>query len=222
MSQTDTVEREREHTVDRGVTNAELAKLDEETKTKLQIEEIHRRTVEPGLMRLSVSRVSASEENKKVVIDVEHPLEGELRFHMAKPTTWDPDNELVQFLDDYDTSISGIYELQTHDVYVRHDPTQMNDWRLVAPPSPTPRRYRLAGALRERVPSVTSAQSAFLTISYVGAATVTSTAWLLGELGSASGLALPALLVMILGLVMWTAVLFVAGGVYEHMEAGVR
>lgn len=141
--------------------SAVLAELDEETKTALQLDEIRERTVEPGLMRLPVSQVATSEDNANVTVTVEHPVEGEIDFHLSKPTTWGPENELVRFLDWYDTTVSGIYTLQTRSVYVRRisegGSLTSDSWELAEPPETVERRDRVVRSIEgafDRVPTL--------------------------------------------------------------------
>lgn len=129
-------------------TSEELAQLNEEMRARVQMQDIERSTVEPGKIMVPVKAVATSDDNERVALRVEHPIDGEVTFHLSKPRTWDPSNELVQFLTWYGLSINGIYELQTHDVCIEEDDS-VKGWRLSEPPGYTPpRRERL----RSRVP----------------------------------------------------------------------
>lgn len=126
-----------------------LAELDEERRACVQIDEIQRRTIEPGLMRLPVSQVSTAEDSNTVTIEVEHPVEGDVSFHLSKPTTWNPENELVQFLDNYGLRFSDVYDLQTRDVYVDCSAGNSRNWELAVPPEDRPStRERAVARLR--------------------------------------------------------------------------
>lgn len=115
-----------------------LAELDEERKATLQIDEVRMRTVEPGLMKLPVHRVSTTEDSNTVTVEVEHPIEGEMPFHLSKPSTWDPENELVEFLDYYNMAFDDLYTLQTRCVYVDCTDGVTRDWFLTCPPGEEP------------------------------------------------------------------------------------
>lgn len=129
-----------------------LAELDEERKATLQIDEVRMRTVEPGLMKLPVNRVSTTEDSNTVTIEVEHPIEGEQSFHLSKPSTWDPENELVEFLDYYNLTFSDVYALQTRHVYVDCSADVTRDWFLTRPPDEAPsRRERWAAGIKSAV-----------------------------------------------------------------------
>lgn len=137
------------------------AEPDEEMKTILQIEEIQKRTIRPGLMRLPVRRVVSSSDASTVRIDVDHPTEDEIRFSLTKPTTWDPNNELVEFLDWYGLTMSGIYQLQTHAVYVEKD----GGWKLAKPPGEQSRIERLRD--RVEVPDLDLNEGIALTVGVI-------------------------------------------------------
>lgn len=131
------------------VSSQELAELDEETKACIQMQDIERATVGPGKIMVPVKAVATSEDSKRIAITVDHYIDGEVVFHLRKPKTWTNENELVRFLEWYDLSIAGIYQLQTHNVCIEATGTTKG-WRLAEPPSYTPpRRERLRARLPE-------------------------------------------------------------------------
>lgn len=131
MSKTDQITTE-------NATGEELAQLDEEMRARVQMQDIERSTVEPGKIMVPVKAVATSEDNERVAITVEHPIDDEVMFRLEKPRTWDPENELVAFLQWYDLSINGIYQLQTHDICIERYEGRVKGWELCEPPSYTP------------------------------------------------------------------------------------
>lgn len=131
-------------------TTQELAQLNEEMRARVQMQDIERSTVAPGKIMVPVKAVATSDENDQISIRVEHPIDGEVSFYLDKPRTWNPENELVEFLTWYDLTINGIYQLQTHDVCIERDDS-VKGWHLCKPPSYTPPRGERA---RERLPDI--------------------------------------------------------------------
>lgn len=120
----------------------DLATLDEDQRNLVQMQQVAEATVEPGLFRLPVKRAATAEENRAWSIDVEHPVEGEIRFRIDKPTTegWVDDQELVQLLRWYQIHDRDPYKLQTRFVYVEHKGDESDTphgWELVQPPDYT-------------------------------------------------------------------------------------
>lgn len=134
-----TPEREIEHKLDSDTKNL-LATLDEQKENVLQMSELRRRTVEPGVMKLNVSQVTTTEDSPSWAIDIEHPVEGEFRIHKSKPTKgWTNENELVQALEWYDAK--NPYYLQLTDLYMKHvgdDGEYQHGWELTSPPDYSP------------------------------------------------------------------------------------
>lgn len=157
------------------------ATLDEKQENVVQMQKINRLTVEPGVMKLPVSRVTTSDNSPQWVIDLEHPIEGDLRFHRDKPVQgYDPEEGIVQMLRWYGIYDDNPYKLQTEFIFVenvgRENSETMHDWELLSPdyfrdePDPT-RREKVKGkyasfkqGIRNRRPTQHGVNVALLTI----------------------------------------------------------
>lgn len=113
------------------------ATLDEQQRNVVQMQKLQQMTVEPGVMRLPVTSVSTHEDSPKWVIDVEHPVEGEIRFHRKKPVQgYDPNEGIIQLMEWYGIHDDNPYKLQTEYLYVRHageESETVHDWELLSP-----------------------------------------------------------------------------------------
>lgn len=128
-----------------------LATLDEQQKTAVQLDEIKRATIEPGLMRLPVKQVTSAENSEQLVIEVHHPAEENPRFYLPKPRMWEPSKyRLPKLLDWYGYKSTNYHVLQTGKLYLRHGDTRgrciegegKNDWVIVPPPEWSPPRLQ--------------------------------------------------------------------------------
>lgn len=130
------VERELEHTVEGEA--GELATLSEEQANLVQMQQIAEQTVEPGVMRLPVKTVTTAENSEQWAIELDHPVEGTLRFYRKKPRYgWHDDQELVELLRWYEIHDRDPYKLQIEQLYAEHDPDeadQHHGWCLAEPP----------------------------------------------------------------------------------------
>jgi len=132
----------------------------EEMKNRIQLQKMQEQTVESGVVRLSVKRVTMAENSESIAIDLDHPIAGELRVFKDKPKQgWTTDNELVALMKDwYGMSTTNPYALQQYMLYVVHDPDgseYAHDWRLADPrqydPSRMSRRRRYRESLTDRL-----------------------------------------------------------------------
>jgi len=129
-------------------------------KNRIQLQKMQEQTVESGVVRLSVKRVTMAENSESIAIDLDHPIAGELRVFKDKPKQgWTTDNELVELMQDwYGMSTTNPYALQQYMLYVVHDPDgseYAHDWRLADPrqydPARMSRRRRYREALADRL-----------------------------------------------------------------------
>lgn len=132
------------------------ARPDEEMKNLVQMQKLARMTVEPGLYRLPVSEVSTAENSEQWTVDVEHPVIGNIRFHLQKPIEegWHDEQELVKVLHWYGIFDEDPYKLQTEHMYVRHNPDSDNvhDWELEDPEILVDREPTRRERIREKLP----------------------------------------------------------------------
>lgn len=137
------VEREREHTIDGPTTSEDLlANLSEEQENIVQLQQIKDATVEPGLMRLPVSVVTKATNSENWAIEVDHPLEGTLRFYRNAPTDgWYPESgNIVEMLAWYDIN-GDPYQLQLMRIYMKKtgdQAEQPHGWEPAQPPGYEP------------------------------------------------------------------------------------
>lgn len=141
-AKTETIERTVDHEVDseRSYDDA-LATLSEREENRVQMQEIKRRTVEPGVMLLSVKRVVSAENSQKWAIDIDHPVRDDdnpIRVFVDKPTTgWTRDYEIVLLLEWYGIHDQDPHQLEFVNVYLKKDDERSDyahGWMLIEPP----------------------------------------------------------------------------------------
>lgn len=133
---TNTVDRDIEHRIENTDTDEysdELATLNEEQRNIVQMQEIARYTVAPGVVRLPVDEVSTAHNSDQWTVDVKHPFKGKQRFFFEKPVVWDGSYEIEDVLDWYDIDNQNPYHLQLKRVTVEYDKEE-DDWDFVEPP----------------------------------------------------------------------------------------
>ena len=140
QTETTDIERELEHSIDETVDETtELATLSERQSNRLQMQEIKRRTVKPGMMRLNVKRVVSSDSNTEWAIDLAHPAhDDDIRVFVEKPIEgWSRDYLLVRMLDWYGINNQDPHQLALENVYVEKNDEESDyahGWQLVKPP----------------------------------------------------------------------------------------
>lgn len=130
-------ERVLEHELDESTdVTADLpANLNEEQRALVEMQHVFEMTVEPGVMRLPVKSVSTHDKSHKWAITLEHPITGDITLHVDKPVTgWHEDCELATLLEWYNIHDQDVYKLQCEHIYVEHDESVRDDWKLKAPP----------------------------------------------------------------------------------------
>lgn len=139
-TKTDSVERSLEHELDSEMSHdTALATLSDRQENRLQMQEIKRRTIEPGLMQLSVKHVVSAENSENWAIDIEHPaMDDEIRVFAEKPLEgWTRDYKIVRVLDWYGIHDQDPHQLEFENVYMRKDEgasDYAHGWMLVEPP----------------------------------------------------------------------------------------
>lgn len=136
------LERSIEHDIDTELSDdSALATLSERAENRLQMDEIRRRTIAPGVMRLNVKRVVSAENSLKWAIDLDHPVRDDddtIRVFVEKPVEgWTRDYKLVRLLDWYGIDDVDPHSLEFYDVVVEKDEEASeyaHGWRLVEPP----------------------------------------------------------------------------------------
>lgn len=140
MSKSKSISRELNHAVDEQATSKNiLANLSEEDQNRVQLSKIKRWTVEPGVMKLPVSVVTKAKNSEKWAIEVEHPLEGTLRFYRDAPLHgWTKtEGGIVEMMEWYDIRTEDPYQLQLMKIYMEKtgdSAEQAHGWEPVAPP----------------------------------------------------------------------------------------
>ena len=120
-----------------------LAPLDKQREEQVKLRKLREATVdgEKNLLQLPCSDVSKPDSGNTWLIEVHHPTQGPLQFHVDDVETWHRDEELVQLLNWYDVD-QDPYHLQfNRELYVEKNPEEAygaKDWRLVEPPNYTP------------------------------------------------------------------------------------
>lgn len=145
------IERDVEHKTDEDYdNNVALTTLSERQEHRQQMQEIRRRTIAPGVMKLSVANVDTSKSNEKWAIDLEHPaLSDEIRLFLDKPTDgWSMQNETVRMLEWYGIESGDPHQLEFENLVVEKDEGKSDyahGWRFVEPPD-----YRTTARLKAR------------------------------------------------------------------------
>lgn len=111
-----------------------LAELHEEEEVKLQMDKIRTFTVDEGWLKLPVG-VTTAENSEQIVLEAEHPIEGELRFYIEKPKRgWSNDEKLPKMLKWYGyPNSTDPFALQSELIHIKHS-EKSGEWRLVKPP----------------------------------------------------------------------------------------
>jgi hypothetical protein len=137
-------EREIEHTVEEDSSRDDtITTLSEREEHRVQMQEIKRRTVKPGLMKLNVAEVSSSENSHNWAIDIEHPVKRDtMRIFLDKPMNgWTREYKLVRMMDWYDIGTEDPHQLEFVDLYMEKDGERSeyaHDWVAVQPPEYDP------------------------------------------------------------------------------------
>lgn len=113
--------------------------LSEEQENVLQLDKLRRYTVEPGVLKLPVTRVDSAENTEKFVVTLDHPVfpEKKCRVYLEKPTMgWERDQELVKVLRWYcGENCTDPYQLQLTSVRVKFTGTESRaSWEILKPP----------------------------------------------------------------------------------------
>lgn len=139
------VERTVDHTLDDEMADTDvLATLEERERNRMQMQEIARRTVRPGLLRLKVENVTSAENSEQWAIDVAHPTRRDpIRIFAEKPIEgWSDDYKIVKLLRWVgEESTRDPHKLEFHDLYMKKDPENSSfphDWMAVEPPDYEP------------------------------------------------------------------------------------
>lgn len=169
------IERELEHEIenDDGWRSEEaLATLSDREENRYQMQEIARRTVAKGLMKLSVKNVVSAENSEQWAIDIEHPAkDDDIRIFAEKPLEgWSTDYKIVRMLRwAGEESSRDPHKLEFNDLYMRKDSDKSDyahGWRVVAPPDYDP---PIKEQLAEHWASVKSVVKTDLRPSWTGA-----------------------------------------------------
>lgn len=128
-----------EHSVDEEASDTALAMPDEHMEISIELSKVKECTIRPGLMRLPVTKVTSAENSPKLVIELNHPIIGDIKKFKQKPTdTWREDNELVRILEWYGYTTRNYHQLQTERLYVEYDEDggakERDKWKIVKPP----------------------------------------------------------------------------------------
>lgn len=134
---------------------------DEEAEAMIEMTKLREMTVEPGVIRVPVEEVHTAHNSNQWVIEMDHPIEDDIRFFLPKPVHgWSDDYKLVRLLDWYgiadpDADVGGVnvYDLQVHDLYIEYDEYD-DEWTLMRPPDARPRRTRLYNRVLSTMPSL--------------------------------------------------------------------
>lgn len=135
----------------------DLATIDEEMETIVQMTKLAEQTVKPGVMRLPVDSVTTAKNSPQAVITVKHPVEGDIRMYYKKmddQKTWTDETELKRVLDWYGYTRREMHALDSDRLYVQYAPNSeeggASDWHIVPPPSKTKQKaQRIASAFYE-------------------------------------------------------------------------
>jgi len=128
-----------------------LATMSERQEHRFQMQEIKRRTVEPGVMKLSVANIQTAENSPQWAIDLEHPAQSdsdEIRIFAEKPMDgWSDDYKIVKLLEWYDISSQDPHQLEYCDLYVEKNESESDyshGWQVTEPPAYKPPGLRRA------------------------------------------------------------------------------
>lgn len=138
-----------------------LATLNEEQTVQVQLQSISQYTVEPGLLRLPVKKLTTAKNSEQMVFELDHPFidSKKFRFYMEKPAYWSEDYEFVEIMEAYGYGPGNIYHIQTDKMYTRYD-EKSEEWKIVKPPKrPKTRR----GKVKQRMVRGTGKLSTTLT-----------------------------------------------------------
>lgn len=139
-TETKTIDRSVDHVLDTELSADEaLATLSDREEHRLQMQEIKRRTVKPGVMKLNVNTVTSAENSEQWAIDIEHPArKDDIRVFVEKPIEgWSRDYTIVRVLEWYGITNQDPHQLEFEDVYVRKDEAASDyahGWVLTEPP----------------------------------------------------------------------------------------
>lgn len=137
---TDALEREIEHTTTEEADSENvLATFDERQQQHIQMQQLRDATVERGLLKIPVKRVTTAKNSEQWVVEPDHPVldEKELRQFYEKPVTgWTTEYDLVKLLEWYCNGSQNPYDLQLHHVYCQYDKSE-DEWTIVKPPTYT-------------------------------------------------------------------------------------
>jgi len=161
------------------VDNDELPAMpDEETKAMIQTTELREMTVEPGVMRVPVDEVTTAHNSEQWVVEMDHPVEDDIRFFLPKPTHgWSDDYMLVRLLRwydilDADDQLANVnpYHLQIYDLYIEYDDVD-DEWELIKPPQARSRLDSVRewlGRIRDRIGPIKRGPVVFYAILTLG------------------------------------------------------
>lgn len=160
---------ELDHEVDEDAADTtELANLQQREQNRYELQELARRTVEPGLLKLKVASVTLSDSGNMYAINIAHPMqEDTIPIYAEKPEMgWSDDYKIVRMLKWVgEESTKDPHALEFHDLYLRNDSDSSenpHDWYVVKPPEYTkplkeqiPELYR---SLKSYRPNMTNAK----------------------------------------------------------------
>lgn len=110
------------------------AEPDEETKNIIQMSELEEMTVEGNMLFCPVDEVTTASNSEQWVVEMDHPVEDNIRFFLPKPTKgWTEEYRLVKVLHWYGIHNKNPYTLQTQRLYIQYDP-DVDEWELARPP----------------------------------------------------------------------------------------
>lgn len=140
------VERELEHEIenDNWRSQEALATLSDREENRYQMQEIARRTVAKGLLRLSVKDVTSAENSEQWAIDIEHPARSDpIRIFAEKPIEgWSREYKIVRMLQWIgEESSRDPHKLEFNDLYMEKNSDESDyahGWQVVAPPDYDP------------------------------------------------------------------------------------
>lgn len=156
-----TVERELDNVVDTEMDPSVAPDtISDRMADRLQMQEIQRRTIAPGVMKLEVDDVSTAENSAQWAIDLKHPGNDDtIRLFVEKPMDgWSRDYKLVRMFDWYGIDSGDPHQFNFMDLVVAKRPDESDrshGWVFVEPPDYDPpirtQLSRKAGAVRERL-----------------------------------------------------------------------